>query len=70
MFEDAAEMAELSGHQRKLALSYSMRGRAARATDDIGIRLDNQGRAYSYAEVKVFFFFFFGCPPTDGSMGG
>ena len=31
MFEDAAEMAELSGHQRKLALSYSMRGRAARA---------------------------------------
>ena len=40
MFEDAAEMAELSGHQRKLALSYSMRGRAARATDDIGIRLD------------------------------
>ena len=29
MFEDAAEMAELSGHQRKLALSYSMRGRAA-----------------------------------------
>ena len=47
MFEDAAEMAELSGHQRKLALSYSMRGRAARATDDIGIRLDPQGRAYS-----------------------
>ena len=29
MFEDAAEMAELSGHQRKVALSYSMRGRAA-----------------------------------------
>ena len=53
MFEDAAEMAELSGHQRKLALSYSMRGRAARATDDIGIRLDPQGRAYSYAEVKA-----------------
>ena len=53
MFEDAAEMAELSGHQRKLALSYSMRGRAARATDDIGIRLDLQGRAYSYAEVKA-----------------
>ena len=43
MFEDAAKMAELSGHQKKLALSYSMRGRAARATDDIGIRLDPQG---------------------------
>ena len=30
-----------------------MRGRAARATYDIGIRLDPQGRAYSYAEVKA-----------------
>ena len=53
MFEDAAEMAELSGHQKKLALSYSMRGRPARATDDIGIRLDSQGRAFSYTEVKA-----------------
>ena len=53
MFEDAAEMAKLSGHQKKLALSYSMRGRAARATDDIRIRMDTQGRVYSYAEVKA-----------------
>ena len=30
-----------------------MRGGAARATDDIGIRLDPQGRAYSYAKDKA-----------------